>query len=635
MSTAPPSSFNYASAAPSLKRTNSSSGPRPLHLLDLASLNGTSGTSSSGSSPATSTKHSTLFASPIKSPTPLSAPVDHSFGVPSQSRSATPGGTTSKRQSTISYFSPEHDSKERDYKRLSASSHSASLNRNGPESPFVEKGGTPEREKERERTVPITLAEKHAELLHFIAQKEAKCLELRSQLAGHEEELLQLKRKWERIVNRGVERDNLATSSQSHNYSNGSTLMSLASPTMALEGFKEGVQEMSRLLSAGLSSGGASRSGPSRSPSATSSPAAFSPKTLPRHAANDSNSSSSTSKTTATSSSKASHRLSQCSSATSYDGHEDQDDTVKGNAVSVSKNGGVHNSPQELIITDTGATPTVSPNPAFLEQKERRRRRKDKAEADKATTRKGDDNEDVWEMWGTEEVTGSQESLSSNSFLHSQTSSSSNISPRSSNPKIPTQSASRAVSLPVAQPPGYSTTSSIAGLSNLASQAHMSAWMGSVGKKLGELQNSTTMSNLSKSQKRASLIISDMSQSIASVLIDAPESRPLTRAGTPSQKSAQGMKGSSRTNSGSGLGRILVSSPVDDSPPVSGVISQEPRHRAPMSPSMAVMTPDVKVASSTSIESKSLAEKRRSRVVQAKKRDDGEGGDYDDDSWNW
>ena len=32
---------------------------------------------------------------------------------------------------------------------------------------------------------------RHAELLHFIAQKESKCLELRSQLAMHEAELLQ------------------------------------------------------------------------------------------------------------------------------------------------------------------------------------------------------------------------------------------------------------------------------------------------------------------------------------------------------------------------------------------------------------------------------------------------------------
>lgn len=32
---------------------------------------------------------------------------------------------------------------------------------------------------------------RHADLLHFIAQKESKCLELRYQLAVHEAELLQ------------------------------------------------------------------------------------------------------------------------------------------------------------------------------------------------------------------------------------------------------------------------------------------------------------------------------------------------------------------------------------------------------------------------------------------------------------
>ncbi|EJD54771.1 hypothetical protein AURDEDRAFT_148395, partial [Auricularia subglabra TFB-10046 SS5] len=50
----------------------------------------------------------------------------------------------------------------------------------------------------------LTLAERHADLLRFIAQKESKCLELRQQLAQHEADLLALKRKWERIVSRGT-----------------------------------------------------------------------------------------------------------------------------------------------------------------------------------------------------------------------------------------------------------------------------------------------------------------------------------------------------------------------------------------------------------------------------------------------
>ncbi|CCA75050.1 hypothetical protein PIIN_09035 [Serendipita indica DSM 11827] len=46
----------------------------------------------------------------------------------------------------------------------------------------------------------LTLAEEHAELLQNIAQKEAKCLELRTQLSAQEEELKALKARWTSIV---------------------------------------------------------------------------------------------------------------------------------------------------------------------------------------------------------------------------------------------------------------------------------------------------------------------------------------------------------------------------------------------------------------------------------------------------
>ncbi|KAK7471036.1 hypothetical protein VKT23_002451 [Stygiomarasmius scandens] len=67
---------------------------------------------------------------------------------------------------------------------------------------------------EEQQRPPLTLVEKHAELLHFIAQKESKCLELRTQLAAHEAELLELKKKWERIVSRGFERSQSQLSSE-------------------------------------------------------------------------------------------------------------------------------------------------------------------------------------------------------------------------------------------------------------------------------------------------------------------------------------------------------------------------------------------------------------------------------------
>ncbi|KAG7092038.1 hypothetical protein E1B28_008419 [Marasmius oreades] len=85
-----------------------------------------------------------------------------------------------RRQSSISYNNTDSTDRPRMAKRNSWN-------------------GTPQ---ETRPTTPLTLVEKHADLLQFIAQKESKCLDLRSQLAAHEAELLQLKKKWERIVER-------------------------------------------------------------------------------------------------------------------------------------------------------------------------------------------------------------------------------------------------------------------------------------------------------------------------------------------------------------------------------------------------------------------------------------------------
>jgi len=71
-------------------------------------------------------------------------------------------------------------------------------------------------------------------------------MELRVQLASQEEELLQLKRKWEKIVNRGFDRVYAA---------NGIPPLQSTSGPM-LEGIKEGVQEVGRMITAGLSDHG-------------------------------------------------------------------------------------------------------------------------------------------------------------------------------------------------------------------------------------------------------------------------------------------------------------------------------------------------------------------------------------------
>ncbi|KAG1803350.1 uncharacterized protein BJ212DRAFT_1396305 [Suillus subaureus] len=80
----------------------------------------------------------------------------------------------------------------------------------------------------------LTLAEKHADLLHAIAAAESRRLELTGQLAAVEGDLAELKRKWERIVNREPYHPTLPSST----------------PTASVvDGLKEGV----RLLAAGLS----------------------------------------------------------------------------------------------------------------------------------------------------------------------------------------------------------------------------------------------------------------------------------------------------------------------------------------------------------------------------------------------
>ncbi|KAF9220748.1 hypothetical protein BS17DRAFT_820258 [Gyrodon lividus] len=94
----------------------------------------------------------------------------------------------------------------------------------------------------RERE-PLTLVEKHADLLHFIAQKERKCLELRDQLAVHERELAELKRKWERIVNRGFPSGGAGGNPPSN------SALNAGLGGVALDGLKEGV----RIFAAGLS----------------------------------------------------------------------------------------------------------------------------------------------------------------------------------------------------------------------------------------------------------------------------------------------------------------------------------------------------------------------------------------------
>ena len=85
-------------------------------------------------------------------------------------------------------------------------------------------------------------------------------MELRAQLTSQEDELTQLKRKWEKIVNRGFDQVYAA---------NGMTPPQRTSGPM-LEGIKEGMQEVSRMITAGLNDRGSTPPNSARPVSALS-----------------------------------------------------------------------------------------------------------------------------------------------------------------------------------------------------------------------------------------------------------------------------------------------------------------------------------------------------------------------------
>ncbi|KAF9652412.1 hypothetical protein BDM02DRAFT_3183795 [Thelephora ganbajun] len=177
--------------------------PRPLHLA-------TSNIESFSETPSSSDVVPSLPTTPLP-----------------QKRSAT------KRQQSISYL-PHNSDPRWSIRSPTTAALPPSISSEGRNSPAAL---APQRE-----NAPLTLAEKHADLLRFIAQKEAKCMELRTQLASQEDELAQLKRKWEKIVNRGFDRV----------YATNGMTPPQGTSGPVLEGIKEGVQEVSRMIAAGL-----------------------------------------------------------------------------------------------------------------------------------------------------------------------------------------------------------------------------------------------------------------------------------------------------------------------------------------------------------------------------------------------
>ncbi|KAL6305989.1 hypothetical protein BKA93DRAFT_190905 [Sparassis latifolia] len=433
-------------------RPHSFSGPRPLQLVDSNVPNAPPSLSASS---CPSPTFSGLCSAP---------PTVRAFNKP-------------RRQSSISYYPSDH-TPQWDLRSPVASStlkRSSSLGKKvvstrrrgdrrstgsmGSLSPAVELG-------------PLTLTEKHADLLRFIAQKESKCLELRSQLAIHEAELAQLKRKWERIVSKGMDR---AYSSPASSASPVSILSAVASPTngAVLEGIKEGMQEMGRIFAAGLGDF-------SSAPVLSSVSPAISGRKTKGHTTTQSSSSVSTSGTTSTRFTNASSVRLSLSSASSLAYDEPPSEMDEGDETLRPSES--RDCAQETI-TERSTDPVISPSSTATE-----------LQAAKIHRRKSREHPPALSV--SSSPVPSPVIPSTPHFA---------TPPRSAGGS----SASKRVST------GFPTASPV------------SSWMGtvgsSVGKKWEELQKGE---KFTRSQKRASLLLSDVSSSLFAALAAPSPSSP-------------------------------------------------------------------------------------------------------------
>jgi hypothetical protein len=259
-------------------------------------------------------------------------------------------------------------------------------------------------------------------------------MELRTQLASQEEELMQLKRKWEKIVNRGFDRVYAA---------NGMPPPQSMSGPM-LEGIKEGVQEVSRMITTGLSDHGPNSAHPTPALSRT-------------HSTHQSTSS-------VTTSSSGSARFSQSSANSSLVEDDFPLESPEEGDVSGKKD-------QIRILEEISQSPTCTPileNPTALGIS---KQSLDEERLSKTLRRRSRD--------GSSETTGK-------------------VPPKLGQGR---QGEGKLAVLP---------TSSMPGLGTLPSGTP--SWvLGTVGKKWEELQRTDTFT---KSQKRASVLLADMSQSL-------------------------------------------------------------------------------------------------------------------------
>ncbi|KAG9016314.1 hypothetical protein FRB90_003312 [Tulasnella sp. 427] len=206
-----------------LKPLTLASGPRPLQLSASTLSSPSSATSSRFPPPASPSKALSRSNSTNSTPKGHSKrPVPKRLSSISYTVSSdTPGASSS---SAASYVSPLRSAPLLEEPRrarpssfhaglsgLSLGQSSTPASTNSSTSNLLEAASGSSADQPKVPAVQ-TLTEKHADLLRFIAAKESKCLELRTQLEQHEAELGVLKKKWERIVSKAKAKE-LATSS--------------------------------------------------------------------------------------------------------------------------------------------------------------------------------------------------------------------------------------------------------------------------------------------------------------------------------------------------------------------------------------------------------------------------------------
>ncbi|KAF7761368.1 hypothetical protein Agabi119p4_9360 [Agaricus bisporus var. burnettii] len=488
--------------------------PRPLQLATLATTPTPTNDAFSLPSPPSSFRHPKRFSDTMPTRNPLRSP------------SITAETKAARRQSSIGYFSPDsvktpiRGSPER---RISLGALQEGLVSNGSrEDSWTRKGdrtstvslpvasastpglsNTPNRERP-----PLTLTEKHADLLRFIAQKESKCLELKSQLAVHEAELVQLKRKWERIVNRGLERDLHSATTNSSDPS-----------SAVLEGIREG---MSRLLAAGFST-----SAPAPAPYASSTTIPKTSRSRPHsliyktHFTEESNSSISTFATTRSTARSSQSSMSSCDEIVKGGVEERERDNNSNSGSDDFKN-------QILMQNRQSQHKNLCLRPKSLpQQKENLLSEGEKWSSDvQPTTSKVHrrKSHEVARTLDFEHLDFS--SLSPSVMLYPASESRKSASPENS-PPLGRSSTSPHLGHDTNGVSGASSRSNSGvglapmslipglGMTTGATTPAVGSWMDTVGKQWDKLQKSSTFT---KNQKRASVLLADMSSSIANVL---------------------------------------------------------------------------------------------------------------------